>query len=166
MLFFAKYKAKIMMAGLLVIMLGIGWYVYSDMQATIERQAGEIVAKDIDIKGKELIINQKDKDIKIQADITRRINSKFQSARDKVSTLQNKFDKLGNSSKITRDLGKLAIAKPKLIQRVINSGTKDALRCIEIISGAELTADEKAATKKSQINEACPEIANPHYIRY
>ena len=52
------------------------------------------------------------------------------------------------------------------MERAINRGTKNALRCMEIAMGAELTEKEKNATKKSQINPECSELANPSYQRY
>ena len=59
-----------------------------------------------------------------------------------------------------------AIAKTKAIERITNNGSKNANRCIEIASGAELTEAEKNATKKSEINTECPSIANPNYVPY
>jgi hypothetical protein len=52
------------------------------------------------------------------------------------------------------------------IERVINKGSDNATRCIEIASGSPLTEKEKNATKKSEINPECPSIANPAYIPY
>ena len=74
------------------------------------------------------------------------------------------LDKRFNKGK--RDVGKLAIEKTKLIEKIINKGSVNAKRCIEIASGAELTEKEKNATKKSEINPECPSIANPSYIPY
>jgi hypothetical protein len=56
--------------------------------------------------------------------------------------------------------------KPGLMERVINTGTRNALRCMEISMGAPLTEDEKNATKKSEINPECWNIANPSYQPY
>ena len=65
-----------------------------------------------------------------------------------------------------RDIGKTAIAKDKVIQRIINKASAAALRCVEISSGSPLTEKEINATKKSEINRECPSIANPNYIPY
>ena len=74
------------------------------------------------------------------------------------------LDKRFNKGK--RDVGKLAIEKTKLIEKIINKGSVNSKRCIEIASGAPLTDKEKNATKKSEINPECPSIANPSYIAY
>ena len=71
-----------------------------------------------------------------------------------------------NASGEKRDIGNLAEQKPKLMQRAINRGTKNALRCMEIAMGSPLTEKEKNAVKKSQINPECPDVANPNYVPY
>ena len=67
-------------------------------------------------------------------------------------------------TKKKRDIGKLAIERSKAIERIINSASDKAARCIEIASGSPLTEKEINATLKSQINTECPLIANPNYV--
>ena len=67
-------------------------------------------------------------------------------------------------TKKKRDIGKLAIERSKAIERIINSASDKAARCIEIASGSPLTEQEINATLKSQINTECPSIANPNYV--
>ena len=67
-------------------------------------------------------------------------------------------------TKKKRDIGKLAIERSKAIERIINSASDKAARCIEIASGSPLTEKEINATLKSQINTECPSIANPNYV--
>ena len=62
-----------------------------------------------------------------------------------------------------REFGKSAAAKPASLERAVNRGTVNALRCLEIASGAPLTEAEKNATKPSEINRECPSLANPNY---
>ena len=69
-------------------------------------------------------------------------------------------------TKKKRDIGKLAIERSKAIERIINSASDKAARCIEIASGSPLTEQEINATLKSQINTECPSIANPNYVPY
>lgn len=82
-----------------------------------------------------------------------------------INDLRNKFHKVNASGK-KRDIGDLAVKKPALMQRAINRGTANALRCVEIAMGSPLTEKEKNATKKSQINPECPSVANPNYVPY
>ena len=61
--------------------------------------------------------------------------------------------------------GVLAINKPRAIKRIITNGTKQHLRCFEIVSGSPLTEKEINAEKKSQQNSHCPDIANPNRMQ-
>jgi len=78
-----------------------------------------------------------------------------------VEHLRDRFqrDAAGNP----RSLGATAAARPEALERAVNRGTVNALRCLEIASGSPLTDVERAATKPSEINKECPSIANPNY---
>jgi hypothetical protein len=88
---------------------------------------------------------------------------KLQKYTEQQNSLRNKFEKLNKITNERRDIGKLADAKPKLLEKIVNKGSDDFKRCIEIASGAPLTKDELDAIKPSQINSSCPELANPNY---
>lgn len=83
------------------------------------------------------------------------VSDKFAVAERRVETLEDKLKR--------HELDVLALSKPGLVEKILDNGTQDVLRCLEIASGSPLTEDEKNATKKSQINSACPDIANPNY---
>ena len=99
-----------------------------------------------------------------QAEI-RKINSSMSSrirAQDKdISDLRDRFERSANGE--PRDFAALAAAKPELIERAINRGSKNAARCIEIATGSPLTEAEKNATTPDTINRECPALANPNY---
>ena len=78
-----------------------------------------------------------------------------------MQALNDRFSTSANGS--ARDIGDLAVAKPASIERAINIGSANALRCIEIASGAKLTEAEQNATKSNEINKECPALANPNY---
>ena len=72
-------------------------------------------------------------------------------------------DKKNLAKKLGRhELDILAENKPGLVVKIINRASKNELRCFEIQTGSPLTEDELAATKKSQSNGECPELANPN----
>lgn len=77
--------------------------------------------------------------------------------------LRERFEQ--SSSGTPRDLGRIASNRPSLVERVINNASDNALRCLEIASGAALTERERNATKPSEINPGCPALANPSYKR-
>ena len=82
--------------------------------------------------------------------------------REEQAALQK--DKKNLAKKLGRhELDVLAENKPGLVVRIINRASQNELRCFEIQTGSPLTPDELAATKKSEINGECPDIANPNY---
>lgn len=108
---------------------------------------------------KQLIENQK-KDFAEILDANKKVNELINNLKKDLDDLDKRF------SKKDRDIGKLAIDRTKVIERIINKGSDNATRCIEIASGSPLTESEKNATKKSEINPECPSISNPKYIPY
>ena len=106
-----------------------------------------------------LIENQK-KDFEEILNANKKMNELVSVLKKDLEDLDKRFNKKN------RDVGKLAIAKTKSIERITNGASALATRCIEIASGSPLTEKEKNATKKSEINSECPSIANPNYIPY
>tara|TARA_B100000929_G_C15471809_1_gene408121 strand:+ start:527 stop:1000 length:474 start_codon:yes stop_codon:yes gene_type:complete len=83
------------------------------------------------------------------------VSQEFAEAQSRVDTLEKKLSK--------HDLGQLAQAKPGLVEKIIDKAGANVMRCIEILSGAELTEEELNVTKKSKANNECPGLANPNY---
>jgi len=117
------------------------------------------------VSDQKAVIDQQLKDVEAIRSAMAEQNALNEKLNASIKDLSDKFNKV-NASGEKRDIGNLAEQKPKLMQRAINKGTKNALRCMEIAMGAELTEDEKNATKKSQINPECPDLANPSYVPY
>ena len=94
-------------------------------------------------------------------------NKKLQDTRDilqrELQNLDDKFNKTNASGK-KRDIGDLAVNRPESVERVINRASDNALRCVEIAMGAELTEEEINAVTPSEINSECPSLANPNYV--
>lgn len=94
-------------------------------------------------------------------DANNQLNTTIQLQNKDLTNLQDRFTQ--NAAGEKRDFGKTAAARPEALERAVNRGTQNALRCLEIASGSPLTEAEKAATKPSEINRECPNIANPLY---
>lgn len=121
----------------------IGIYRENAAKAEMAQQASEAAVKAI----------QKDL-VEVQAQYTK-VTDDFKVAKSRVNALETKLSE--------HELGDLAQAKPKLIERIVDKGTKDVLRCYEILTGSPLTEEEIAVTKKSKANTTCPDVANPNY---
>ena len=84
-----------------------------------------------------------------------------------INTLKKDLDELDKRfNKKKRDVGKLAIERTESIERIFNKGAENAMRCVELASGAPHTEEELKATTKSKINPECPALANPSYVPY
>lgn len=101
-------------------------------------------------------IEQQEKNYKSIVAANQQIAKQMQENQSRIDALNNKFDQ--SSSGKARDLNGLALAKPKLVEKVINKASKNAIRCIEIVTGSPLTEQELAVTKKSEANNECPHI--------
>jgi len=150
----------IMLAG------GAGAFIYvKTLQADLAMSEANNAKLEQSVESQKAVIEQQLKDAKAirvaiveQETLNKRLNESLEDLRDK-------FHKVNASGK-KRDIGALAEDKPRLIERVINTGTRNALRCMEISMGAKLTEKEINATKKSEINSECSDIANPNYEPY
>lgn len=94
-------------------------------------------------------------------EINSQLNTQIALQNRDMQNLQDRFqrDAAGNA----RNFGGLAAQRSEALERAVNRGTVNALRCLEIASGSPLTPAELAATRPSEINRECPSIANPNY---
>ncbi len=140
-------------------LIGAGVYVMKLRSDNAILKANQIKLESAVVEQQLLITKQKE-DFKEILKSNQEMNKLIGALKEDLNNLDKRFNKKN------RDFGKLAIEKTKAIQRIMNKGSVNAQRCIEIASGAELTEDEKNATKKSEINTECPSIANPNYVPY
>jgi len=139
--------------------LGAGAYVMKLQRDNTILKENTVKLESAISEQKQVIENQK-KDFAEILEANKKINELVNNLKKDLDDLDKRF------SKKDRDIGKLAIERTGAIERVINKGSDNATRCIEIASGSPLTEKEKNATKKSEINPECPSIANPSYVPY
>jgi len=147
----------IKLAGVILLASAIGaayWY-FNWSQAEIARLRGNAIKLELAIAQSEAAIKalkESEKQVLIRSEV---VNTQFQAARTETTVLKKKLAK--------HDLGYLASQKPRLVKKIINKGSHDVSRCMEIMSGSPLTQDELLANRKSQINSSCSDLANPNY---
>ena len=139
--------------------VGAGVYVMKLRSDNAILKANAVKMESAITEQKELILSQK-KDFEEILNANKKMNELVSVLKKDLEDLDKRFNKKN------RDVGKLAIAKTKSIERITNGASALATRCIEIASGSPLTEKEKNATKKSEINSECPSIANPNYVPY
>lgn len=141
---------------LIIVALGVSFWYISNLQANLA------VAKQNEEKLQEAIVAQQEVMAQMEADIeaiqqaNKDLNEKVAAAQRDADNLAEKFNK--------RDFGALSKAKPAVAEKLVNRGTSNVNRCLEIASGAPLTEQEKNAVTADEINRECPSIANPNYI--
>ena len=152
--------AKLIMVGIMVTGLAGGVAYTYKLKADNEMLKANAIKMESAIDEQKTLIENQKKDFAEILEANKKINELFNNLKKDLDDLDKRF------SKKDRDIGKLAIERTGAIERVINKGSDNATRCIEIASGSPLTEKEKNATKKSEINPECPSLANPSYIPY
>tara|TARA_X000000950_G_scaffold85530_1_gene107652 strand:+ start:1620 stop:2093 length:474 start_codon:yes stop_codon:yes gene_type:complete len=112
------------------------------------------------IESQQELLEQQKADFEEILESNKQLNVLINSLKKDLEDLDKRFNKGG------RDVGKIGVEKPKLLEKIINNGANNAARCIELASGAPHTEEELKATKKSEINPECPALANPSYVPY
>ena len=150
---------KIKMLLILTVVIGAvgfgAWKYYQYTQEQIRIYAVNAATAELAQQQAEAAIESIKRDmVEIQAQFTA-VSAEFAVAKGRVTKLEEKLSE--------HEIGNLAQKKPKLIEKIIDKGTADVLRCYEILTGSPLTEDEIAVTKKSKANTTCADVANPNY---
>jgi len=157
-------SSVIKVVAILVIVLVVagGLYYITNLKANLAvSEMNNKTLKD-GIEKQQQLIEQMQRDVAQIQSINNELSDLAEKQRREVQDLSNRFNV--NARGESRDFGALAAAKPGVVERAINRGTKNAMRCLEIASGAPHTEEELNAKKLSEINRECPNIANPNYI--
>jgi chromosome segregation ATPase len=138
---------------------GAGFYVMKLRADNATLKANQIeLERGIEEQNK--VLEQQKADFEAIMESNKKLNVLIQSFKKDLEDLDKRF------TKKNRDIGKLAIERTEAIERIINKGSANAQRCVELASGAEHTEEELKATLKSKINPECPALANPNYVPY
>lgn len=156
---FALLKTVLILV-MVLIFAGGGWYV-TGLRADLA------VSQENNRKMEQAVEQQRQVLEQIRADqakiqqLNDSLNKTIKAQSQDLNNLKDRFNTAANGDK--RDIGSIAVIKPDSIKRAINKGTANALRCVELASGAPITEKERNATTPSEINRECPSLANPNY---
>jgi len=143
---------------------GVIWYV-QHLQAENEILTLNNEKLNGAVEQQQALIQQQLRDIESKTAINEQITKNNAKLTADLNLANEKFNKV-NASGERRDVGNLALSKPKSIERIERKRERQRARCFEIAQGSALTEEELNATKKSQINAECTNIANPNYTPY
>lgn len=138
-----------------------GWYI-TGLRADLATARTNVETLREAVATNEAAIQQLMLDHQLNATALNRINAVVASTNRELRQLQDRF-RVSPSTGDARDLGSIARQRPDSVERLVNRGSEFALRCVELASGALHTPEELAATRPSEINNICPELANPNF---
>lgn len=141
---FAKLKVYLIMFAAFALFAGAAYWYYIDTQRALVVAAQNQAKLEISLTTQKQATQALQKDLARMTESINKLNVDFNSSRQDVLTLEKKFNQSANGK--TRDIGKLAIAQPGMIQERVNKGSNEVFRCVELLSGQapiQGEADEK-----------------------
>lgn len=136
-------------------MAGAGYWYYNDTQERIAILNENNAKLETAVQTNEQALEAQRASFAAMQIENERLNAQFKEISDRNRALENRLSR--------HDIGASMLAKPEATERVLNGGSANALRCIEIASGSPLTEKELSATKPSEINPECWRDANPNF---
>lgn len=146
-------KAVVYLVIVLLIAGGL-WYV-TNLKAALAISEQNNQKLEDGIKQQQQLLENMQKDIAQIQETNKRLQAENARQKADVENLANKFQK--------NDLGVLATTKPALVEKLVNRGTVNVLRCLEIASGSPLNEKEKNAKTPQEANRECPGLIDPNY---
>tara|TARA_B100002019_G_scaffold162384_1_gene140086 strand:- start:801 stop:1289 length:489 start_codon:yes stop_codon:yes gene_type:complete len=137
------------------------WYI-SNLKANLAVSELNNETLKNEIKNQQEVMDLMQQDIKKIQQINSQINTELDRQKKEVQALNDKFNV--NAKGESRNFGRIAARKPRVVEKLVNKGTVNAFRCLEIASGSPLTEKELNAKTESETNRECPSIANPNFI--
>ncbi len=134
-------------AVMLAMSAGFYWY-YQDSQERIQILSENNAKLENAVDMNEQTIDTLQENYEQSREELRKVNEDFANIRKQNNVLAEKLRR--------HDLGVLGNAKPGLVSNIVNSATNDTNRCFEILSGAELTEEERNADTAEKANSECP----------
>jgi len=149
------------LAGLLFVVIlvmgGIGYWYYNDTQQRIAILQENNAQLTIAVQTNEAALESLQTSYEDAQQELSTLNAEYTAIRRQNQELADKLQDL--------DLTAAAIANPEGIERAVNRGTENAGRCFELLSGAELTEEERNAENARAFNKECPWLYDTYQSR-
>lgn len=137
------FGIKIAIAAILFSVISGGYFYIQALQGKLEAAAEVQQRMEGVITQQKMVMEQQQADMKKMQAINAEVAKVAQQAQNDVNALNRKFQQ--------RDLAMSAAKKPAEVEVRVNRGTRDALRCNELVTGAPLTPDELSGKVKNNI---------------
>jgi hypothetical protein len=134
-------KIKLIIAAILFSVISGGYFYIQALQGKLEAAAEVQQRMEGVITQQKMVMEQTQRDLKRMGEINQEVAAKAQAAQNEVNNLSRKMSRLDA----------LAKAPPSETEMRVNRGTRDALRCNEIVTGSPLTTDEISGKIRNNI---------------
>jgi len=135
--------------------IGFGGYYLINLKADLAVSEMNNQKLQDGIQKQQELLEQQQKDITQIQETNKELSQQNEKQRKDVDSLSKKFAK--------RDIGERAVENPELVEKLVNRGTENVLRCLELASGAPLNEKEKAAKTPVEANRECPSLVDRNY---
>lgn len=146
----------IKVAGIMVILMlamsGAFYWYYSDTQAKLAVLYENNAKLETAVAISEETVSALQESNQLKDATIFETNERLASARRENQELRDKLSE--------HELGYLASEKPGLVGPIINRATDKVNRCFELLTGAELTENERNAKDGNEFNSECPWLYN------
>ena len=139
---------------IVVVIAGGLWYLINLKADLATSEANNVKLQDAMLAQNQLIESMQ-KDITQVQETNKALQEQNQKQKEDVDALSKKFEK--------RDFGIFASEQSTKAETLINRGTKNAIRCLELASGAPLNQNELSAKTPIEANRECPSLIDPSY---
>jgi hypothetical protein len=146
---------KAIVALIIIAAVGVGGWYLLNLKADLAVSEMNNQKLQEGIKAQQDLLEQQQKDIADIQEKNKELAEQNEKQKKDVDSLSKKFQK--------RDIGQRAVENPELVEKLVNRGTENVLRCVELASGAPLNEKEKAAKTPLEANRECPSLINPSY---
>lgn len=136
-----KLKLYFILGLVLLTVVGGAYAYYKDTQKRLQQFAENTAKLEVAVTTQKAATEALQQDIVVMSNTLNKLNREFDESRRAVAELQSTFNESANGNK--RDIGELAERKPESIERVINTGSKKVMTCVEILSGNVGDSSEK-----------------------
>jgi len=107
----------------------------------------------VEVRHQETLITKMNTDIKRATEIADDLSRSARAYEQETAALRRRLQETRDGKK--RDLAKDAASHSSLVESAINRGTRHALRCNQVVTGAPLTEDERSG---KTVNTVCPDL--------
>ena len=136
-------KIKLIIACVLFTVMTSGYFYIMALQGKLEAAAEIQQRMEGVITQQKIVLEKQQEDVRKMQELNTEMSTKFSQTQQEVSQLNQKFN--------NRDLAGSSLKNPEEYEMKVNRGTKDAMRCNELVTGSPLTTEEKSGKVKNGI---------------